>query len=392
MSDARIGLVLSGGGARGAYQAGVLLALSEETYYPGCQFPFPIVTGVSAGAINACFYAAHADNHLEGARKLCDFWRNLTTDQVFRSDALALSRIGLRWFSDLTSGNINKKKIKALLDTTPLRELISQIPWSDIQRNIDEKRLHALAISAMDYATAYGITFVQGQPEIDLWNRLRRRAVRTTIGVDHVMASSAIPLFFPPVFAEGRYYGDGCLRNTAPLSPAVHLEANRLIIIGVKKAVDEGFEHVRNSLHEEVSQTLRPTVARILSVILNGVFLDAIDLDVERLSRVNKTLMHVPRQSLERMDYQPIDFCWIRPSEDIGKLAVEYTDRLPKLIRFLLSGLGSAEESGDLTSYLLFDPSFCSRLVDLGYADGKNHLDQLRFLLNPDPDPAETAG
>ena len=154
-----------------------------------------------------------------------------------------------------------------------------------------------------------------------------------------------------------------------------------MLIIGVKKSNTEPFEKVRNRLHDDVTEPIRPTVARILSVILNGVFLDAIDVDVERLSRVNRTLMHVPAQSLERMDYQPIDFCWIRPSEDIGRLAVQYTDHLPRVIRFMMGGLGSAEESGDLTSYLLFDPQFCSHLVQLGYTDGKAHTTEVLSLL-----------
>ena len=383
----RLGLVLSGGGARGAYQAGVLLAICEtlEKSYPG--FPFPVLTGVSAGAINACYLAAHAHDYVEGARKLCDIWRNLTAEQVFKTDSLSLGRIGMRWLFDVSSGSLQEKKIKALLDTAPLRELINQTPFELIQKNLDERRFESLAITALDYSTAFGITFVQAQEHVKMWDRLRRKGIRAQINADHVMASSAIPLFFPPIAVDGHFYGDGCLRNTAPLSPAVHLEANKLLIVGVKKAVESTFEKkVRNTLGEEVTPPLRPTIARILSVILNGVFLDAIDLDVERLNRVNKTLAHIPAQNLETMDYQPIEFCWIRPSEDLGKLAVQYTDHLPKMIRFLMSGLGSAEESGDLTSYLLFDPDFCSHLVELGYSDGMNQQEEILQLILPKPD------
>lgn len=371
----KIGLVLSGGGARGAYQAGVLQAIAEiRDKFPECR-QIRVITGVSAGAINAAFMAANCDAELEAVTKMTGMWRRITSDQVFRTDAFSLGRIGLKWLTDTTFGSLKKRKqARSLLDTAPLRELIEKyIPFDRIPEHLAAGRLDAFAITALNYSTSHSISFVQTHDPFQAWDRARRRSEAATIGASHVMASSALPLFFPPVQVDDGFFGDGSLRNTAPLSPAIHLGAGKVIVISVRRP-DEKAKYV--------SAGAEPSIARVLGVMLNALLMDATEYDMERLTRINSTLDYVPAHIRNEVQLRKIDSLWLRPSEDIGFLASGQFDKLPPLVGYLLAGLGNSKESSELTSYLLFDPEYCGKLVDLGYKDGWSQVEQIRSFLS----------
>jgi NTE family protein len=368
----RVGLVLSGGGARGAYQAGVMRGIAEIASQIGAQRPLPIITGVSAGAINAAYLASRIHKFSEAATQMAEMWCNITADQVFRTDALSAGRSGLKFFTDATIGAFYSKKLaRSLLDTTPLTSFLDEkINFDGIEKNVQAGHLDALAVTAMDYSNATSITFVQGSEKMPMWQRSRRVSTRAQITRQHVMASAAIPMFFKPVAVGNTYYGDGCLRNTAPLSPAIHLGADRLLVISVRRP---------DSIAPVVPPTtdLEPSVARILGVILNALLLDAIEIDMERMSRVNTTVSLIPEKQRAQLQLRKVDYLWIRPSRDIGELAGEMFDKLPRVIRYLMGGLGSSKEAAELTSYLLFDPDFCGELVETGYSDALSQRDKI---------------
>ncbi len=372
-----LGLVLSGGGSRGAYQAGVMKAISEIAAKYGPKQPFNTVTGVSAGAINVAFWAAHADNMKNAAESLCELWSNVTFDQVFHSDVLRMGNLSSKWLIDVSLGPlIGSHRAESLLNTAPLRELLKKnLNFDLIEKNLEAKNLSAIAVTATDYSSTNSVTFVQSADKVEMWERKQRISVQTKLTVDHIMASSAVPLFFPASKVGDTYFGDGCLRNTAPLSPAIHLGANRLLIVGVRKQPPTS-----EITH---SKDVKPSIARVLSVVLNAIILDGVDWDVERLSRINNTLRAVPEEKLKSLPLKPIDFLWLHPSEDIGKLAQLETRQLPRIIRFLMKGLGPINEASGIASYLLFDPIFCGQLIDMGYNDTIKRRDEVeRFLFD----------
>ena len=365
---APVGLVLTGGGARGAYQAGALCAIAEQAERLGVASPYPIVVGTSAGAINAAFLATHADAPLGAAGQLRAVWSDLTAGQVYRTDVFTLGQIGLRWIAELSlSGFIERRHANALLDTTPLGQLLREtLPFERIDEHLASGALRGVAVTAVDYCCGTSRTFFQGPAAP--WTRFRRYGERARIGLPHVLASSAIPVLFPPVAHEGHHLGDGSVRNYTPLSPAIKLGARRLIVIGVRNP-------------ESLPATApggRPTIARIGGSLLDAVLLDAIDLDVERCQRISQTVGAVPAAAdtpLER-----IELCVIRPSFDVGAIAAEEVGALPRSLRHLLGGLGSPEEAAELISYLLFEPAFTRRLIDMGYRDARAAAPQLEAL------------
>lgn len=383
----KVGLVLSGGGARGAYQSGVMKAITEIAHTGAPSLPISIITGISAGAINAAYMSATWDDPVKSCQQLTEVWGKLTTDKIFRTDALSLGHIGARWLADTALGNFKKrKKAHSLLDTQPLRELLNEkIPVHQIQKQIDRGHLEATSITAMDYDNANSITFVQGREGIKLWDRNRRASVRENISVEHVMASAAIPLFFPPVKVNNTFYGDGCLRNTAPLSPAIHLGADKLIVVSVRRP-----DHLAPKAAPALS--VQPSIARVLGVMMNAVLLDAIEVDMERMTRVNNTLKSVPANVLKDLSLRPIEYLWIRPSQDIAALADGKYDKLPNIMRYLIGGLGGSGESSELTSYLLFDPEYCGRLIELGYNDAMNSRDEIKSFLAAPSQRSSQAG
>ena len=370
----KLGLVLSGGGARGAYQAGVVRAIAEIAAGAGLERPLPVLTGVSAGAVNAAFLASRANDFTAAAERLADLWRDIRAEDVFKTDPISASWLGMKFLSDATLGAFYRKKLaRSLLNTSPLRSFLARsIAFEEIPRHLQNGCFDALAVTAMNYTSAFNVTFVQGRPDLPLWTRSRRKSERATIDVGHVMASAAIPLFFPPVRVGHDHFGDGCLRNTAPLSPAIHLGANRLLVISVRRP---------DSRAAPQDPGIEPSMARVLGVILNALLLDAVDVDMERMSRVNLTLDSVPDKQREELMLRKLDYLWIRPSQDIGHLAGDLFDHLPSVIRYLIKGLGTSREASELTSYLLFDPEFCGRLVCLGYEDGISRAEEIRSFL-----------
>lgn len=372
----KVGLVLSGGGARGAYQAGVIKGIAEIAQNAKIFRPLPIITGVSAGAVNAAYLAAGSHDFMKAAEELAGMWSLITADKVFHTDALSAGRSGFRLLSDATVGALYRKKLaRSLLDTRPLKEFLDEkIPFQQIEKNLESGHIDALAITAADYTSANSITFVHANNEAPMWTRSRRMSRLEKISTEHVMASSAIPLFFPPVKVGEHHYGDGCLRNNAPLSPAIHLGADRLLVVSVRKQDGNGAASTKS---------LEPSLARVLGVILNALLLDAIEVDMERMSRVNSTISYVPMKQRADLNLRELDYFWLRPSQDIGELAGELFHRLPRVIRYLVSGLGSSREASELTSYLLFDPDFCGQLVRMGYEDTLKAKDEVEAFLMP---------
>jgi NTE family protein len=357
------GLVLSGGGARAAYQAGVLRGLIDLGVAPSGRTSFDIVVGSSAGAINAGALAAFADRFGEGVDGLERVWGAIRPEQVFRTDLQSLGKIGFQWIRDLSFGGVLRRTSpKSLLDTGPLRAFLAEhVPLARIGAHVESGTLRALAILATNLYTADGVVFVQAGPDVALWRRGRWSIERATIGVDHLMASSAIPIFFPTVEIEGRHFGDGAVRNTAPLSPAINLGADRIVAIGVSHG------HAPET-KVAAGRKRPPTVAQVAAALLDAVLLDAIEVDVEHSGRVNHGIVAVPCDDT-RAPLRWIDVLWIAPSRSIGAIAAEHAHRIPAIVRYLMRGLGDDESTVELASYLLFDAAFCRCLMELGRAD-----------------------
>jgi NTE family protein len=373
-------LVMSGGGARGAYQAGVLAGLADVGLLDDGALPFDVVVGSSAGAINAAALAAYADRPREGIAALVKGWSEVEAQQVFRTDLRSLGGIGVAWARDLSLGGLTgHTSPKALLDTEPLRSTLeSWIPFSRISRNLDARALRALVLTATNLYTATGVAFVDGASDQPLWHQARRRIEHTRVAVEHVMASSAIPLLFPPIPIAGSWFGDGSIRNTAPLSPAIHLGAKRILAIAVREA--------RPSAATRAGGVKKapPSIAEIAGVLLDAVMMDAIEVDVEHSDRVNESVIRCAH-ALPGQPFHWVDVLAIHPSEDIGALAAELADRVPRVVRYLMRGLGSDEAIKELTSYLLFDPVFCGRLIELGREDVRANRDGIEaFFREPE--------
>jgi NTE family protein len=355
----RTALVLSGGGARGAYQVGVLRGLVEQGFLRRDRID--ILVGSSAGSINTAAVAAWIDDLDTGLAGLERVWREIHPAQVYRTDVTSLGRIGARWAWDLSFGGATGHvQPKSLLDTAPLRDLLAErIPFRRIETNVARRRVAALAIIATDLHTSDGVIFLAAASQTPTWTRRRWHIERTPIRVEHLLASSAIPIFFPSVEIAGRYFGDGSIRNTAPLSPAINLGADRIIAIGVSGPTPDA---------ATAGPLEPPTVAQVAGVLLDAVMLDAIEVDVEHSERVNMSVLHCGSRQAED-PFRKVDVLWIRPSHLVRGLAEELAHRLPGMVRYLLRGLGSDAAVTELASYLLFDSTFCGKLVELGRQD-----------------------
>jgi NTE family protein len=385
-------LLLSGGGARGAYQAGVLLGIARILGGQPGPFPFPILTGMSAGAINAAGLASGAPDFPRAAQHMAALWRNLEMDQVFRTDFLSLARIGLGWLRNLILGGVlGHHRFNALLDPEPLRGLLGRtLDFEAMRRAIRAGSLQGLAVLATHYGCGASVAFVESSRDDVTWVRARRLGVRTTLTIDHIMASTAIPIVFPAVPIDGTYYGDGAIRLSSPFSPAIHLGAARILAIGVRKAQPANcFEA---ALHEP---SPRPTAAAIAGSVLNAIFMDAIDGDLERLARINTTLSLIPpeaaAQSLTKL--RPVRALLILPSRDLADMARPHLRYFPAKIRYMLRGLGADQpENPDFLSYILFDRRYCRELVELGMQDAMSQRSAIEDFLAGDGDEAEAPG
>ncbi|MEK2688738.1 patatin-like phospholipase family protein [Bdellovibrio sp. GT3] len=371
-----LGLVLSGGGARGAYQVGVLLAVAEICKKLSIDNPFKVYTGVSAGAINTCGLISHPGNFQEACAALENVWGSLQSHDVFISDPISLTRGALHWLMDLSSGGMKRTPGKSLLSTAPLRELIQKnCKFENIQKKIESGKIHGVGISALDFHTSSTVTFIQGAQEIELWERVRRQAVRSLLTVDHVMASSAIPVLFPPTAVGSRYFGDGSIRNFSPCAPAIYMGADRILAIGVRRQ-----QEVCYTTHE-TAPAQEPSVARVASVLLHAIMSDGLEFDIERIERINLALSKIASSARKNLTVKPVDVVWVSPSQDFSKIAAEHAHELPRMIRYLLKGLGSLEESAELASFLLFEKQYIQTLLEIGYQDGMTEQDKIEKLL-----------
>jgi len=377
MNDGRpkLGLIMTGGGARAAYQVGVLRALTE--LLPAeVNNPFPIICGTSAGAINAAVLAMNAGDFRRGVRRLMAVWKNFRVHHVYRADPWGAISNSARWiYTVLTGGAFDQRPI-SLLDNAPLAVLLGrQLEFPAIQRAIDAGHLAAFSVTCSGYTSGQSVTFFQGVSSLQPWQRARRIGVPMPITLDHLLASSALPFIFPPVHINREYFGDGSMRQIAPVSPALHLGADRLLVVGVGRQQQQP-ERVRAETH--------PSLAQIAGHALNSIFLDSLEVDLERLQRINRTIEMVPQETLERSNYplHQVEFRVITPSEELERIAVTHAGELPLTIRALLHMVGAMRRSGaNLLSYLLFERSYCRALIRLGYQDTIARKDELTAFL-----------
>lgn len=357
-------LVLSGGGARGAYQVGVLLGLQELGVFGDGQQPFPIMVGTSAGSINSALYAAYADDPQRALREMHRVWSELKAEQVFRTGPRAILGNAFRWARDLALGGLigSTGESRSLLDTAPFRRLVRNFPWHRLQDNLEAGHFEALAVLATNYTSGNGELFLQDQGKVPSWARVRYKVRRSPICAEHVLASSAIPIIFPPVGFDGNYYGDGSLRNTAPLGPAIQLGANRVVAVGVR---EPGTNQVGRG-HGKL-----PKLADVVGVMLDAVLLDSIEVDVQHCLRLNQLAAAVD-------SFRPVEVLWLRPQRSLAALARDMEKLIPPLIHYLLRGLGDDEAIAELASYLIFDGLYCERLIQQGMDDVRARAEEVR--------------
>lgn len=370
-----LALVMSGGGARGAYQAGVLRGLAK--LLPDLRFP--IIAGVSAGAINASFLAAHPGTLAEATEELCRIWYHLQAEDIFRVDTVSLARHFTKWAARLAAGGAGvMPDVRGLVDTHPLYATIQRCsPTVDgeligIQRNLERGTLKALALTALNYSTEQTVTWVQARG-FRPWSQPRHRSLAARIRVEHVMASAALPLFFPAVHIGDDWYGDGGIRLSTPLAPPLRLGATRIL------AISPHYEPTQEEADRPKNHGYPPP-AEILSQLMDAVFLDVLDEDVRRLEGINRLLANLA--PTDQGHLRQVDIRTIRPSQPLGKLARDYEPRLPASFRYLTRSLGTKEtDSSAFLSFLMFQPDYLQRLMEIAEEDAEAHLEEVRALM-----------
>ena len=367
----RNGLVLPGGGARAAYQVGVLRAIADAL--PArVKVPFPVICGVSAGAINATKLATHAADFREGVARLEHLWGTLTIDRIYRTDLRSVLGTSARWAWGLLRG-LDRAGVRSLLDNQPLRELLErELDFGTAQAAIDAGEARAISVTAAGYTSAHSITFFQSEQDWPGWQRTRRSGRAERLTVEHVMASVAIPVIFPAARIGQEYYGDGSMRLTAPLSPAIHLGANKILVVAVRN------EAPNRLGPDELARY--PSFGQIAGYVLDSLFMDSIYTDIERIRRINDSVAQMPatRSAGPAHDLKPIDARIVVPSDDMRDIAVRHRKAFPRTVSTLLGLIGArGAAGGQLMSYLLFDQGYCNALMAMGVADGRKRVDEL---------------
>ncbi len=375
MAAKKTALILSGGGARGAYQVGVLKGLAEILKAKKVDNPFKILSGVSAGAINTAMLAGSPDGFTTSVEKLIYLWSQIKSDQVYQMNILSLNSISL---TNLLKGG-RGLKFNSLLDTDPLRKLLSHhINFDQIEENIKNKKYDSVIITANNYFDNAAVSFINYHKSVTHtfanWNDSRRIPEYTKIGLDHVMASSAIPILFPPISINGADYGDGCVRNSTPCSPSLRMGADQLFVIGVR--TQKPFESSSNKKISHPDDPKHASFITIMNTLLNAVLLDSVEQDVQRILRVNELVRKVKdgKKTVLTKDsnLREIPALCISPSINIGELARQYAHRLPRIVRTSLNTFGSLDDANEIISYLMFDADFCKKLIAYGYDDAFN--------------------
>ncbi|MDH5644054.1 MAG: patatin-like phospholipase family protein [Gemmatimonadota bacterium] len=355
-----LGLVLSGGGARAAYQVGVLAAIAERIP----DLKVPIHAGVSAGAINTITLASHPGSFGAAVRTLRGEWARLSVDQVYQVRMTGLAAATLRWLVQrVIPIRRSHTIVRGVFDMNPLRLFLGKrVNIRQIATNIQNGKVRAISLSATCYGTGETVTFVQGAEDLEMWQRSGRRSVRTNLSLEHVMASAAIPILFPAVELDGAYYGDGSVRQAAPLAPAIHIGAERILAVSMRSMV--------NSPLEACTTISYPSAAQVMGMLFHSVFLDALDADAERLERINSLLDSRTQLNHAGKEVRPVKLLVLRPSLDLGAMARPHWKRLPPVMRSLVQSIGGQREgASDFISYLLFDPAYTMPLIELGYDD-----------------------
>lgn len=370
----KTGLVLPGGGARGAFQVGVLRAIADMLPH-GTVNPFAVLSGTSAGAINSVVLASRARRFRVAVAELHRVWGHFHSNQVFRADSWKMFRSSMHWLAAIVSGGTLVDVPRSLLDNAPLRSLLSRnIRFPRIQDSIDRGYLDAVAVTAAGYSSARSTSFFQAAPGSREWSRTRRVGIRRTLNLDHLMASIAVPMIFPPVRIEGEYFGDGAMRQATPLSSAIHLGADRILVIGVRNEMGDP------TVEPDEAQPF-PSFAHIAGYMLDTLFMDGLYSDLERMTRINQLIDSVPgderRATMRRL--RPIDTMVVVPSRDLRELAHEHYREMPRPVRALLRGVGGkgTQSANRLLSFLLFEQGYTQALIKLGYEDAMAIRDHL---------------
>ncbi len=373
----KTGLILSGGGARAAYQVGVLAAI-KELLPPDVHNPFPIICGTSAGAINALSLASHTEGFASAADNLNYIWSNISIERIFKPDWWNLTKgLSTLGFSMLNQG-IGRNKAVAMLDNSPLREFLSEnIEFENIDKNIAKEHLDAVCVTAMGYTSGESVSFFQSKMGVRSWRRHRRVGLYMKLNVDHLMASSAIPTIFPTVKINREYFGDGAMRQLAPISPALHLGADSIFVIGVSGN--------RNPAHwgkRRAKPKHSPSMAQIIGHMFNSAFIDTLEGDIEHLERVNYLLDIIGEEVVTKSGFilKPVKTMVISPSKELDKIAGRKIRYLPKPMRFFMKATGATAKGGGAAaaSYLLFEKPFCDELMELGYQDAMWEKDAIQ--------------